>query len=149
MKVILLKDVKKLGQKDEIVEVSIGYANNFLFPRKLAVAYSEQSKSILLAQESKRVEAAQEVKDTALNNKKLLESKPLVFELAIGEGGKAFGAVSTKKIEDKIKELFEVVVDKKKFIDFSPLNQLGETIVKIELYKKIVANVKVAIVERE
>ena len=82
-------------------------------------------------------------------NKKKLEEKEIAFVLAIGESGKAFGAITAKKVEEKIKEEFKINVDRRKFINFQPLNQLGPTIVEIELFKDVIAKVKVLVKDKE
>jgi large subunit ribosomal protein L9 len=149
MKVILLKDVKKVGKKDEIVDVSDGYATNFLIPRKLAVPYNERTISQLKANQARALAEEKAHKEEALVNKKKLEEKEISFILAIGEKGKAFGAITAKKVEEKIKEEFKINVDRRKFVNFQPLNQLGPTIVEIELFKDVIAKVKVLVKDKE
>lgn len=145
MKVILLKDVKKVGKKDQIVNVSDGYGNNYLIPNGLATAYNEKSLGQLNADKRRKTELEKSLKEEALQNKNKLEEYAPVFELAIGSGGKAFGAISAKKIEEQIKEDLNITVDRKKILNFTPLNKPGISLVKIELYKDVVATVKVTI----
>lgn len=149
MKVILLQDVKKVGKKDDIVEVSAGYATNFLIPRKLAVVYNERTLSQLKANQARALEKEKKERAEALGNKKKIEAKEISFVLAIGENGKAFGAITAKKIEEMIKEEFKVIVDRKKFVNFEPINKLGPAIVEIELFKDVVAKVKVLVKDKE
>lgn len=148
MKVIMLQDVKKVGKKDQVVEVSDGYAANFLIPKKLALPYNERNISQLEANKAKVVAQAADRKAQALINKKELENNELVFVLAVGAKGKAFGTITAKKIEEEIKVRFDIEVDRKKFIGFSPLNHLGVTVVQIELFKDVVANVKVSVKDK-
>ncbi len=149
MKVIMLQDVKKVGKKNQVVDVSDGYATNFLIPRKLAVPYTERNISQLEAQQAKvKAEDAEHKKD-AIKHKEVLEKEALVFVLQIGESGKAFGALTAKKIEEEIKAKFNIAVDRKKFIGFTPLKELGPAVVQIELYKDVVARLNVVIKDQE
>lgn len=149
MKVILLQDVKKVGKKDQIIEVSDGYASNFLIPKKLAVPYTDRNISQLEANKAKVIANEKALKAQALENKKVLETKELVFILAIGNSGKAFGAITAKKIEEEVKAKFKVEVDRKKFINFHPINQLGVTLINVELYKDVVATIKALVKDKE
>lgn len=149
MKVILLQDVKKVGKKDQIIEVSDGYATNFLIPRKLAVAYNDRNISQLEANQAKIKREAAALKELALQNKKKLEAKELIFILAVGEKGKAFGAITAKKVEDEIKQKFNIEIDRKKLVNFSPINLLGTATVKVELYKDVVATIRVIVKDKE
>jgi len=149
MKVILLKDVKKVGKKDQIIDVSDGYATNFLIPQKLAVPYNERTISQLKANQARIIAEERAQKEEALANKKKLEEKEISFVLAIGEKGKAFGAITAKKVEEMIKEQFKVNVDRRKFVNFQPLNQLGPAIVEVELFKDVIAKVKVLVKDKE
>ena len=112
MKVILLEDVRKVGKKDEIIEVSDGYANNYLIKNKLAVPLTKRSKEVLdrrLDEEAKDEEAR--VKEFE-KIKKELENKIISFKVKTGANDKVFGKVSTKQIADKLKEM-GYLVDKK------------------------------------
>lgn len=149
MKVILLQDVKKVGKKDQIIEVSDGYASNFLIPKKLAVPYTDRNISQLEANKAKVIANEKALKAQALENKKVLETKELVFILAIGNSGKAFGAITAKKIEEEVKAKFKVEVDRKKFINFHPINQLGVTLINVELYKDVVATIEALVKDKE
>lgn len=149
MKVIMLQDVKKVGKKSQVIEVSDGYATNFLIPRKLAVQYNEKNISQLEANKAKLKELAAKHKQDALADKVKLEAAPLKFVLQVGANGKAFGAITAKKIEEVIKEKFEIDVDRKKFINFASLKELGIATVHIELYKDVVAKVVIHIVDKE
>lgn len=149
MKVILLKDVKKVGKKDQIIEVSDGYATNFLIPRKLALPYNERNLSQLEANQAKVKKEAELQKAKAIENKKFLETKELVFVLAVGEKGKAFGTITAKKIEEEIKQKFNITIDRKKLLNYTPLNHLGQSAIKVELYKDVVATIKVTVKDKE
>lgn len=136
MKVILLQDVKKQGKKDDIINVSDGYANNFLIKNGLAVPVTKTSKNILdnkLEDNRKKEEAF--IKECEEIVKKL-EGKQLDFTVKTGAMDKVFGAISTKSISDKLKEM-GYSIDKKQIHLDSPIDVLGITKVEIELHKKV------------
>lgn len=147
MKVILLKDVKKLGKKDQIVEVSDGYAANYLIPNRLAVQASKKSNEILANQkeEEKRLFEQNQADARALADR--LNNLTLVFKLRTGNNGRCFGNVSLKQIEEMLLEQHNITVDKRKFIDKGPLDALGFYHLKIELFKGVVGVIHVHIQE--
>lgn len=137
MKVILLKDVKKVGKKDQTVEVNDGYANNYLLPNRLAVPLSKKSSEILANQkENDRIaeeNAVKEAKELSLK----LKDYPLEFKMKVGQNGKTFGSISLKQIEDEMKNKYNVEIDKRKFIDKGPLDTLGYYKLRIELHRGV------------
>ena len=147
MKVILLKDVKKLGKKDAIVNVSDGYAANYLFPNKLAVAVSDKSKEILAKQQEDARIAEENAKNEASQLAKKLEGVEVLFTAKVGKDGKMFGSISLKQIEEAALSQHGIQIDKRKFIDKGPLDSLGIYRLRIELHKGVVGTVKVHIVE--
>ena len=144
MKVILLADVKKVGKKDQTVEVSDGYANNFLFPRKLAVPLSKKSAEVLENQQEERKEQAAKMKADAEALAKKLEGITLTFKVKTGREGKLFGAVSLKQVADELAKQ-GIDIDKRKFIDKGPLDELGYHHISVELYKGVIGKVHVEI----
>ncbi len=147
MKVILLKDVKKLGKKDAIIDVSDGYASNYLFPNKLAVPVTNKSKEILNKQQEDARIAEENAKKAAQELAKKLESLEVLFRTKIGKEGKMFGSISLKQIEEEMLNQHGIQIDKRKFIDKGPLDSLGIYRLKIELHKGVVGTIKVHIVE--
>ena len=145
MKVILLADVKKLGKKDEIIEVADGYAKNFLIARKLAVQYSAKSKEVLEDQKNKELERQENLKKEALEIAERLKQINLEFTVQAGQNGKLFGNVSLKQVSDLLENNFSIKIDKRKFLDKGPLDILGYHNLKIELYKGVIGTVKVHI----
>lgn len=146
MKVILLNDVKKVGKKGEVKEVSDGYARNFLIARGLAVAESDSSKKILNAQKEQEAKEDDANKKQAMEIKNKIESKVFTFNVN-AKDGKVFNSISSKQIEEELAKE-GLIIDKKKIIDPKPISSLGYTNVKIELYKNVVATIKVNLIEK-
>ena len=134
MKVILLKDIKKVGKKDEDIEVSDGYARNYLIKRKLAVAYTQGSSKVLNEQLAIKEEHEAKLKKEAEEIKKKLDTMKLEFSLSAGKEGQVFGSISTKQIHQALQEK-GIEVDKRKIHLDVPVSSLGTTNVKVDLYK--------------
>ena len=145
MKVILLADVKKLGKKDQTIEVSDGYANNFLFPRHLAVQVTKKSVEVLANQQEEARANEAKAKADAQELAKKLDTITLEFKVKTGREGKLFGAISLKQVAEELENQFGIVVDKRKFIDKGPLDMLGYYELKVELHKGVVAKIHVHI----
>lgn len=147
MKVILLEDVKALGKKGEIVNVNDGYARNFILPKKLGLEATGKNLNDLKLQKA-NVEkvAAEQLKDAQEFAKKIAAGK---VELAIkfGEGGRAFGSVSSKEIAAAAKEQMGFDIDKKKIQLKDALKTVGTHEVPIKLHPKVTAELKVIIKE--
>ena len=146
MKVILLKDVKKQGKKDDIIEVSDGYANNFLIKNGLAVPYTKTSVKILETEISKRNKKEKQHIDEMNLLKNKLEKEVLKFKVKTGVEDKLFGSISTKQIKTKLTELgYEL--NKKEIIIDEQINSLGTWIVKINLHKKVIAKLNIEVIK--
>lgn len=146
MKVILLKDVKSQGKKDDVITVSDGYANNYLIKNKFAVAYTDTSKKILDKQiQIRNDEEAKMVANlTEIKNK--LNDKVIEFKVKTGKDDRVFGTVSSKQISDKINEL-GYDIDKKCILIDTPLSSLGTYKVKIKLHKKVEFNINIKLIK--
>lgn len=136
MKIILLEDVRKVGKKDQILEVSDGYANNYLIKNKLAVPLTKRSKEVLDNRLDKEAKWEEEKVETLNKIKMELEKKTIDFQVKTGTQDKVFGKVSTKQIADKLKEM-GYNIDKKCILLDGDLDILGVHEVEIKLHKKV------------
>ena len=146
MKVIFIKDLKKQGKVDEIKEVSDGYAINYLIKNGYAVKYTKGSNERLNDDIKARVLKEQNDIKEATKIKEKIEKENIVFTVKTGKDGKVFGNISTKQIEEKLKEL-GYNIDKKKIVLDTSLNSLGTHNIKIILHKKVEATLKVTLKE--
>ncbi len=146
MKVILKADVKGQGKAGEMVNVSDGYARNFLFPKALAVPADAQA----VGEFNSKKAAAQHKIDTdranATETKKQLDGKTITVRAKGGSAGKLFGAVTSKEIAESLRSAFGVEVDKRK-ISCNDIKTFGEYSAEIKLYQGISATVKISVVE--
>lgn len=147
MKVILLQDVKSLGKKGDIVEVSDGYARNAIFPKKLGVEANAKNRNDLKLQNQHADKVAQENYEAALALAKELEDKKVTLKMKAGEGGRTFGSVSTKEIAQAAKEQLGMELDKKKMQLADPIRSFGMTEVAIKLHPKVMGKFTVHVVE--
>ena len=149
MEVILLADVKKVGKKNQTVNVSDGFANNYLFKQKLAVPVSKKSVEILENQKEEARLAEQKAKEDAIKLAEILKGITLEFEAKVGKDSKLFGSISLKQVEEELKSKHNIQIDKRKFLDKGPLDSLGFYKLRIELYKGVVGEINVHILERK
>ena len=147
MKVILLKDVKALGKKGEIVNVSDGYARNFIFPKKLGVEATGKNLNDLKLQKANEEKVAKEQLEEAQALGKKIEAGGVKLTIKVGEGGRAFGSVSSKEIAEAVKEQMHYDIDKKKIVLKDAIKTVGEHKVPIKLHSKVTAELKVTITE--
>lgn len=145
MKVILLSDVKNVGKKGEVKNVADGYAKNFLFKNKLAVQATTSANKVLDKQIEEKAKQDEIDRQNALKVKEELEKISLTFTVK-AKDGKVSGAITSSKIADELNTK-GIKVDKKKFIDNEPITTLGETKVKVELYKGVIGTVTVNLKE--
>lgn len=146
MKVVLLQDVKDLGKKEDIVNVSDGYARNFLFPRKWAV----EATSGRLNEIADKKKAEQNRKNKELQAAKELADKLNKIEVTLktkaGENGKLFGSITSKDIADAIKTQHKYEIDKKKIVLSDPIKTAGNFQVEVKVYPEVSTKVNVKII---
>lgn len=145
MKVILTKDVKGQGKKDQLVEVSDGYARNFLLPRKLAIPADNQSMT-----ELKNKEAARQHKiDTERAAAKEIAEKltAIVVKIKVGSGadGRLYGSVTTKEIAERLEKDFGIAVDKRKITLATPIKAYGTYTLDVRLYTDVAGKINVVV----
>ena len=147
MKVILLQDVKTLGKKGEIVNVNDGYARNFILPKKLGLEATGKNLNDLKLQKANEEKVAQQILDEAKELGKKIEAGKVELAIKIGEGGRAFGSVSSKEIAVAVKEQMGYDIDKKKIQLKDALKTLGTHTVPVKLHPKVTAELKVIVTE--
>lgn len=146
MKVILLEDVKNQGKKDDIIDVSTGYANNYLIKNKLAVLYTPGSKEILDKQLKERQDKEDALVQSLNEIKAKLENKTFDFKVKTGKEDRVFGTVSSKQISDELMRQGYKVDKKCIFID-GQVDTLGIHEVKIKLHKKVEFKINIHLVK--
>ncbi len=145
MKVILLKDVKKLGKKGDVINASDGYARNFLFPKGLAKEATENNLHILNNQkENERKQKLAEL-EAAQKLASELKGKEVKIVGKAGDNGKLFGAITSKDVAKKIKETYKIDIDKKKIV-METIKVAGGYEIEVKLYPEVSTKMKVIIV---
>lgn len=145
MQVILLEDVKSHGKKGEIVNVSDGYARNFILPKKLGVEATAKNLNDLKLQKAAEEKKQQEILAQAQALKTEIEGKSILLKIKAGEGGRTFGSISTKEISAAVKEQLGFDIDKKKYNLNDPIRNMGTYTVPIKLHPKVTAEIKVKV----
>ncbi len=145
MKVILLKDVKGTGKEGQILEVSDGYARNFLLPKGLAKEATSrnigEAEAKAQAEQRKVKQEEEKARKAALE----LDGKKISITVKSGEGGKLFGSVTTKEIAEKISEQLKIDIDKKKIVLDEPIKNTGEFEVEVKLFPQVTSKIKVIV----
>lgn len=149
MKVVLLQDVKSIGKRGELVNVSDGYARNFLLPRKLAKEANAQAMN-----ELKNAEAAKEYKiktetEKAQNSADALSGKTVKIYAKAGQGGKIFGSVTAKELSEEIQKQFGIEVEKRKIVLDGDIKAFGTYNFDVKFYNGITATLSVAVCEKQ
>lgn len=149
MKIILLEDVKKLGKKGEVIEVSDGYARNYVLPKKLGVEASGKNMNDLKLQKANKEKIEKENLEAAKEMAKQMEADQVVVSIKSGEGGKTFGSVSSKEIAQSYKEQCGKEIDKKKIVLPEPIKSLGVYEVSVKLHPSVTGKLKVKVTEMQ
>ncbi len=148
MKVILLQDVKSLGKKGDIVEASPGYAKNFLLKKKLGIEATGKNVNDLKLQKAHQDKVAAEELSEAKRFAAEIETKSVELQMKVGEGGRTFGAISTKEIAQAAETQLGYQLDKKKLSVDEPIRSLGTHNVKVKLHPQVTATLKVQVKEK-
>ena len=149
MKVILQQDVKGQGKKGQMVEVSEGYARNFLLPRKLAIAATTDAINTMnLKEKARKAEEARQKAEAEATAEKLKECMVKLTAKA-GSGGRLFGAVTTKEITDGLKAQFGLDIPKQKLVLEDPIKSFGSYQVKAKLGFEVSGTVYVSVFEEK
>lgn len=149
MKVLLLADVKGQGKKDTIVNVSDGYARNFLFPKKLAVAADAKTMNEVKNKEEARKFHEEQERQAALELKSRFEGIVVKLYATAGSDGKFFGSVTSKEISEALEAQHKITVDKRKINLSDPLKAFGTFSVDVKLYPEIIGKLNVLIANKE
>lgn len=146
MKVILKQDIKGVGKKDQIINVSDGYVRNFLFPKNMAVEANNENMSKLKAKQDSNAFKKQQEKEETQKIADKISKIILKVPVKAGGNGKIFGGVSTKEISDLLEKNYKIKVDKKKIELKETIKELGTRNVNIKLYEGVIANLKIDVV---
>ena len=147
MKVVLVKDVKGQGKAGDVVNVSDGYASNYLIPNGLAVAGNAGNLSQAANKKQSDKFRAEQIKQEAFENAKLINGKEVTIYVKLGDNGKLFGSVTSKEIADEISKL-GVEVDKKKVDINENIKNVGKFNVKVKLHPEVTAKCVVNVVAK-
>ena len=147
MKVILLKDVKSLGKKDEIVNVNDGYARNFILKKNLGIEATGKNLNDLKLKKANEDKLAAQRLEEAKALAAEIEEKEVILKMKVGEGGKTFGSISTKEIAAETEKQLGYHLDKKKMA-VEPIKSLGVHNVTLKLHPEVTAKLKVKVVEK-
>ena len=148
MKVILLADVKGQGKKNDVIEVSDGYAKNFLIPRKLAKAADAQSLNDVKVKEAARLYRIETEKKEAQALAEKLKTFVVKIPASSGVDGRLYGSVTTKDISERLKADYGIDIDKRKLVMGDPIKAYGKYEVEAKLYTEVSGKVNVLVCEK-
>ena len=149
MKVILLCDVKGQGKKDQIINVSDGYAKNFLLPKKLAVVADSKATNELMRKEEALKFKLDTEKKAAMALSDALSKITVKIKASAGTDGRLYGAVTAKDISDNIAKNHNLEVDKRKIVIKEPIKSFGTFVLDAKIYNEVVAKITVVISDAE
>lgn len=147
MKIILLVDDKKLGKKGDIIEANDGFARNYILPKKIGLEATPKNLNDLKLQKANDEKKAQELLDSAKALAASMEEKKVVVKIKAGEGGRAFGSVSSKEIATAMKNQLGYEIDKKKIQLPEALKNFGSYEVPIKLHPQVTGKITVSVTE--
>lgn len=148
MKIILVKDVKGLGQEGDMVEAKPGYARNFLIPKGSAIEATPENRAKWEEQQSERDEKRKKEYNEALELKEKIESIKINIKSKAGEGGRLFGSITSNDIADRLKKEHNIDIDKRKIELKDNIKELGTTNIEVRVYPELTANLVVNVKEQ-
>lgn len=146
MKVILNQDVKGQGKKGDLIEVSDGYARNFLLPKNLAKEATKENINVLKGQNESREYREKKALEEAQEIAKKIEEISVKLQAKSGDNGKLFGSITSKDVSDALTSQHHIKIDKKKFVLPDGIKTLGTTVVDIKVHPGVLAKLKVEVV---
>ena len=149
MKVILTADVKGQGKKDQIVEVSDGYARNFLLPKKLAIIADSKALNEAKNKEASKAHKLEVEKQTAQDIAKRLESITVKFVYAAGPDKRLYGSVTSKEIAEALKKDHNIELDKRKITLATPIKSFGTFSAEVRLFTDVIGKIKIEVCGKE
>ncbi len=147
MKVVLLEDVKSLGKKGEVVEVSPGYAKNFILPKKLGAEATSENLNTLKLQKANKERVAAEQLAEAKNLRDELLKKSITVSIKGGNEGRTYGSVTSKEIATAIAEQLGIAIDKRKLVLAEAIKTFGTHEVAVKLHKDVMGKIAVKVIE--
>ena len=145
MKVILIADVKNVGKKGDVVDVSEGYATNFLIKKRLAILQNKANLNDLNKQKEEEKKLDIQSRQTAMELKEKLKGIVVVFKEHAGTEGRLHSAITSKMLEAKLANEYNLKVDKKNFKNYMPIKAVGKATVVVVLYKVIVGRFNIEV----
>ena len=149
MKVILLEDIKGKGKKDQVIEVSDGYARNYLFAKKLAIEADAKALNELKSREASKQHKYDVEKAAAEETAKKLGAVTLILRRTASVDNKLYGAITTKEIVQRLKQEYNIEVDKKKLSLDTPIKTFGTYKIKAKLFTDVSTIITVQIVKED
>ena len=149
MKVILTKDVKAQGKKGDIVNVSDGYARNFLFPKGLAIEATSDALNDIKNKESAKSHKIETERAEARELAKELADKTVTIEISSGADSKLYGSVTTKEISEKLESEHGISIDKRKILLDKPIKAYGNYTLDVKLYPEVTAKLNVVVKSKQ
>ena len=148
MKVILNQDVKGQGKKGQLVEVSDGYARNFLLPKGLAKEATNTNINIMNGQNDAQAYREKVAMEEALAQKEKMEQVEVVLSAKAGDNGKLFGSITSKDVSEALTMQHHIKLDKKKFVMPDGIKTLGTTVVDVKIHTGVTGKLKVTVKEQ-
>lgn len=147
MKVILQTDLKGHGKKGQLVEVSDGFARNYLLPRKLATEANKQNLTVMETQNKAKIHHIEEEKESAMEIKNMLSEIIVDIKAKAGTGGRLFGSVTSKEIAEELLKVHRIDIDKRKILLLEPIKTFGTYSCEVKIVHNITGNLTVRVSE--